>query len=137
MLYVVSLAGGLIFGFGLVLSGMINPAKVQNFLDITGQWDPTLALVFAGALSVAVPLYQWTLRNLETPVVGAEFDLPDNHAITPRLLGGSALFGIGWGLAGFCPGPGLTALATLAPGALVFVGFMFAGAALYRFVVAR
>jgi uncharacterized membrane protein YedE/YeeE len=116
---------------------MVNPAKVQNFLDVAGQWDPTLALVFGGALAVAVPIYQWTLRYLESPVVGDEFDVPDNDAITPRLLGGSALFGIGWGLAGFCPGPGLTALATLAPGAVAFVLFMFVGAALYKFVVAR
>lgn len=137
MLYLASLIGGLIFGLGLVVSGMVNPAKVQNFLDVTGQWDPTLALVFVGAVGVALPIYQWTLRNRSAPVAADEFRVPANNAITPSLIGGSALFGIGWGLAGFCPGPGLTALAVLQPGVISFVVAMFVGAGCYKLVMAR
>lgn len=137
MFYLSSLLCGLIFGLGLVVSGMVNPAKVQNFLDMAGQWDPTLALVFGGAVGVALPIYQWTLRTRSAPVVADEFQVPTNNAITPSLIGGSALFGVGWGLAGFCPGPGLTALATLEPGVISFVVAMFVGAACYKFLVAR
>lgn len=135
MAWLISLVGGVVFGLGLVISGMVNPAKVQNFLDVAGPWDPTLALVFLGALAVALPVYQWTLRHRSAPVVGEKFDVPSNNAITPSLIGGSALFGIGWGLSGFCPGPGITALVTLLPGAVAFVVAMFAGAACYRFLV--
>lgn len=126
---------GLVFGFGLVVSQMVNPAKVQNFLDVAGAWDPTLALVFCGALAVALPIYQLTLRRRAAPVLAEKFDVPQNREITPALVGGSALFGIGWGLAGFCPGPGITALATLSAHAVAFVAAMFLGTACYRFFV--
>lgn len=116
---------------------MINPARVLNFLDITGNWDPTLALVFAGALLVALPGYQWILKTWRAPVLGDEFDVPTSTGINPRLIGGSALFGIGWGLGGFCPGPGLTALVTLQPGVVAFVVAMFVGAASWKFGFGR
>jgi uncharacterized protein len=135
VLYVTSLFGGMIFGLGLVISQMINPAKVLNFLDVAGHWDPTLALVFIGALAVAMPVYQWTLRNRSSPVAAPDFKLPESNAITPSLIGGSALFGIGWGLAGLCPGPALTALVTTLPGVLVFVVALFLGTACYRYLV--
>lgn len=133
----ISFACGALFGVGLVVSQMIDPAKVLGFLHFAGRWDPTLALVFAGALAVALPFYQWTLRQRSRPVVADRFHVPDSSAITPTLLGGSALFGVGWGLSGFCPGPGLTALATLQPGVIAFAVAFFAGAALWRFVFAR
>lgn len=133
----VSLFCGILFGLGLSVSDMINPARVLNFLDITGNWDPTLALVFAGALLVALPGYQWILKTRRTPVLGEEFEVPTSNDINPRLVGGSALFGIGWGLGGFCPGPGLTALVTLQPGVFAFVVAMFAGAATWKFGFGR
>jgi len=137
MFYLVSLFGGLVFGFGLVISQMVNPAKVLNFLDVAGQWDATLAMVFIGALGVAMPIYQWVLRTRSAPVLATEFEIPSTSAITPSLLGGSVLFGIGWGLSGLCPGPGLTALPTLLPGVAGFVVALFVGAATYRFLFAR
>ncbi len=133
LFYVAALVCGTIFGFGLTVSGMINPAKVLNFLDVTGQWDPTLACVFLGALAIALPAYQWAGRSAQGPLAGDEFKLPDNDSITPSLIGGAAIFGVGWGLAGLCPGPGLASLATLLPSAITFVAGLYAGAALYRF----
>lgn len=137
MLYVISLLTGIIFGLGLIVSQMINPAKVLNFLDVTGEWDPTLLLVFLGALAVAMPAYQWCLRTRSSPVFSEQFQVPTKKDITPSLIAGSAIFGIGWGLAGFCPGPGLTALATLLPGALIYGGGMYLGAACYKFLIER
>lgn len=137
MVHVIALICGTIFGFGLVISGMINPARVLNFLDIAGQWDPTLAFVFGGALAVAFPLYQWSLRTRSRPIAAESFQLPQNKSISPSLIGGSALFGVGWGLAGFCPGPGITALASLLPGSIAFVAALFAGAACYRLLFSR
>ncbi|GAB3017831.1 DUF6691 family protein [Bowmanella dokdonensis] len=137
MLYLISLLCGVLFGLGLIVSGMINPAKVLNFLDVTGQWDPTLGLVFMGALAVAMPLYQWGLRRHSQPVAAEDFKVPKGRSVTLSLIGGSALFGIGWGLAGFCPGPGITSLASLLPGSIVFVIGLFAGAIAYRFLLAR
>jgi uncharacterized protein len=134
MLPLAALLCGILFGLGLVISRMVNPAKVINFLDVAGDWDPTLALVFIGALLVAVPGLQWILRTRRKPVIAPEFKLPDNNAITPSLVSGAALFGVGWGLAGFCPGPGLTALATLQPGVIAWVAAMFAGIVCYQLV---
>ena len=134
MFYLVTLLSGILFGIGLVVSDMVNPARVQNFLDVAGNWDPSLALVFVGALAVALPGFQLTLRR-KAPLLAKEFNVPDNRAITPKLLAGSALFGVGWGLAGFCPGPGITALATGMPEAIAFVIAMFLGIACYRFAV--
>lgn len=137
MFYVVSLASGFLFGLGLVVSQMINPAKVLNFLDVAGDWDPTLALVFAGAVAVGLPGYQLILRRRTEPVFATQFRVPKNNAITPSLVGGSAVFGIGWGLSGFCPGPGLAAVATMQASVIWWVIALFTGAACYRFVVAR
>ncbi|WP_341938726.1 DUF6691 family protein [Marinimicrobium sp. C2-29] len=82
MIYFISFICGILFGLGLIVSGMINPAKVMNFLDVAGQWDPTLALVFAGALATAIPFYQWSLRRLSKPVFTGSFKVPSNKAVT-------------------------------------------------------
>ena len=125
-----SLLAGLIFGYGLVISGMSNPAKVMNFLDIagipSGRWDPSLAFVMAGAVAVAFAGFR-ALRGRKKPAFGDTFHLPTRTAIDMPLIAGSALFGIGWGLSGFCPGPALTSIVSFAPGALVFVVTMIAG----------
>jgi uncharacterized membrane protein YedE/YeeE len=106
---IAAFATGLIFGIGLILSGMADPAKVQNFLDLAGQFDPSLAFVMAGAI--------------------AAFHLPTKSEIDTRLVAGAAIFGIGWGLAGFCPGPAIVSLGIGTQGAIVFVLFMLAGIA--------
>lgn len=113
---------GLLFGFGLSLSGMTAPARVQGFLDLAGVWDPTLAFVMGGALLVNLPAY-WLTRRRAAPLFGVRFQLPSRRDLDGRLLAGSALFGIGWGLAGLCPGP---ALASLSQGAPLLAGFVVA-----------
>lgn len=125
-----ALVSGLVFGLGLAVSGMMNPAKVIGFLDIAGDWDPTLAFVMVGALLVAVPAYRFIPRR-GRPVLEEEFSLPKKKAIDASLLGGSALFGVGWGLVGFCPGPALAALGTGLLPVFAFVAAMLAGMALH------
>lgn len=125
-----ALVSGLVFGLGLAVSGMMNPAKVIGFLDIAGDWDPTLAFVMVGALLVAVPAYRFIPRR-GRPVLEEEFSLPKKKAIDAPLLGGSALFGVGWGLVGFCPGPALAALGTGLLPVFAFVAAMLAGMALH------
>ena len=122
-----SLLAGLVFGIGLIVSGMANPAKVRGFLDLAGAWDPSLALVMVGA--IAVGLVAFAVAGKRTvSYLGAEMRLPKTGGhIDRRLLGGSMLFGIGWGIAGFCPGPGLVALGMGEVKATVFVAAMFAG----------
>ena len=115
-----SLLAGLVFGTGLIVSGMINPAKVQNFLDITGAWDPSLALVMGAALIVTGIGYKLVLR-LPHPLFDTKFQIPALTAIDARLLGGAAMFGLGWGLAGFCPGPAITAAALLRGEVFIFL----------------
>ena len=117
---------GLVFGIGLLLSGMANPAKVLNFLDLAGSWDPSLAFVMGGAVVVTFVGYRLTLGR-DAPVLSERFELPTARDIDPALVGGAALFGIGWGIGGFCPGPAWTALAFGAPGTLIFVPAMIAG----------
>nr|WP_241963413.1 DUF6691 family protein [Paracoccus suum] len=117
---------GLIFGLGLVISGMANPAKVLNFLDLAGTWDPSLAFVMAGAMTTAFIGYRLVWRR-KAPVLDASFDLPAQSRIDRPLILGAALFGIGWGIGGFCPGPAWAALPLLAPGTLVFLPAMLAG----------
>lgn len=117
---------GLIFGLGLILSGMGNPAKVQNFLDIFGHWDPSLGLVMGGAIAAAMPVFLWARRRKQA-LLGAPMQLPTASGIDARLLTGAALFGIGWGLAGFCPGPAIMNLATLNGEVWLFVAAMLAG----------
>jgi uncharacterized membrane protein YedE/YeeE len=130
-----SLFAGLIFGLGLVISGMINPAKVQNFLDITGSWDPSLAFVMGAALIVTGIGFA-LLRKSDKPLFDARFQWPTRSDIDPRLVSGSALFGTGWGLAGFCPGPAISAAALgLAP-VYIFLAAMVAGIGLWRWLIA-
>ena len=117
---------GLVFGLGLVISGMANPAKVLNFLDLAGTWDPSLAFVMGGATLTAFVGYRLVWRRT-APVLDRTFDIPKNRAIDRPLLTGAALFGIGWGIGGFCPGPAVTALPLLAPGTLIFLPAMLAG----------
>ena len=130
-----ALAAGVLFGLGLVISQMVNPARVIGFLDVAGNWDPTLAFVMGGALLVAFPAFRWVLKRPH-PLFAAGFSLPTRTDLEPRLIGGAALFGIGWGLAGLCPGPAVTALVSLSTPVLLFVVCMLAGAKIYD-VLAR
>ena len=125
-----ALASGLIFGLGLAVSGMINPAKVIGFLDVAGDWDPTLAFVMAGALLVAIPAYRLVPRR-GRPVLEEKFSLPEKKAIDAPLLGGSALFGVGWGIVGFCPGPAIAVLGTGLLPVFAFVAAMLADMAIH------
>ena len=131
----IGLIAGVLFGLGLVISGMTNPAKVLNFLDLFGTWDPSLALVMAAAVVVTFLGYRlaWARR---LPLLGGRCELPTGGAPDARLLVGAALFGLGWGLSGFCPGPAIAALPLTAPGTLVFVPAMLAGMWLARQVPA-
>ena len=122
---------GLLFGLGLIVSGMADPAKVLGFLDLAGAWDPSLALVMAGAIGTALPAFMLARRR-STTLRGEPLQLPTSRSVDRRLLGGSLLFGIGWGVAGFCPGPGLVALGQGQAKALVFVTAMIAGMAVFE-----
>ncbi|VDC23449.1 DUF6691 family protein [Pseudogemmobacter humi] len=122
---------GLIFGTGIAVSGMANPAKVLNFFDVAGTWDPSLAFVMGGALTVAFIGYRIVLRR-HGPVFDDRFHLPATRRIDRALVGGSALFGVGWGISGFCPGGAVPALGLLEPDALIFVLAMLAGILLAR-----
>ncbi|WP_394227753.1 DUF6691 family protein [Paracoccus marcusii] len=117
---------GLVFGLGLVISGMADPAKVLNFLDLAGSWDPSLAFVMGGATLTAFIGYRLVWRR-QTPALDQTFDIPTNRSIDRPLLTGAALFGIGWGIGGFCPGPAWTALPLLAPGTLIFLPALIVG----------
>ena len=119
-------AAGLVFGIGLIISGMTDPAKVLNFLDILGPWDPSLAFVMGGASVTAFIGYRLIWRR-ERPVMGSQFDLPDSTAIDAPLLTGAAIFGMGWGLGGFCPGPAWTSLLIGSSGILIFLPAMLVG----------
>lgn len=121
-----ALVSGLIFGLGLSLSGMLDPVRVQGFLDVFGAWDPSLAFVLGGAVVVAFVGVAIS-RSLEKPVFDVQFHLPGTQRIDRRLVVGSALFGIGWGIAGFCPGPAITALALGKAEIVVFVVTMVLG----------
>jgi uncharacterized membrane protein YedE/YeeE len=134
---ILSLVAGLIFGIGLILSGMADPAKVQNFLDFAGAWDPSLAFVMGGAIAVAAPGF-WLVQRRTKPLADAAFHVPPRDApIDGKLIGGSAVFGIGWGLAGFCPGPALVSLPLAEPGTLAFVPAMVAAIAIGAFLQTR
>ncbi|MDI4634575.1 hypothetical protein J7U46_16065 [Pelomonas sp. V22] len=129
-------ASGLLFGLGLIASGMSNPAKVKGFLDVTGAWDPSLALVMGGA--IAVGLFAFAAARRRTRAWSGEaIELPTASAIDGRLLGGGLLFGVGWGLAGFCPGPALVAFSAGYGPALVFVPAMGAGMLLHDLLIAK
>lgn len=129
----VALVSGTIFGAGLALGGMTDPARVRGFLDLFGAWDPTLAFVMGGA--VVVMGLAWLIqKRMQRPLFAGQFALPNRSDLTPRLIGGSALFGIGWGIAGLCPGPGFAALAINAPSAAIFIVAMLAGMLLVRLI---
>ncbi len=126
----VPLLCGLIFGAGLAVSGMVNPAKVLGFLDVTGQWDPSLVLVMAGGVAVFALGFLLVKRSAK-PLLAAKFEIPTRRDIDPRLVAGAVLFGIGWGLAGLCPGPALTGLAFGITKVYIFVAAMVAGSLAY------
>lgn len=122
----VAFLAGLTFGFGLLVSGMSSPDKVLAFLDLAGAWDPSLAFVMGGAVLSATPLF-WLARRRQRPLAGETYDQPDTRLVDKRLIGGAVLFGIGWGVAGICPGPAVVDL-VLAPAATIpFVAAMIAG----------
>jgi len=131
MLAFTSLLAGLVFGFGLILSGMANPAKVLGFLDLFGRWDPSLALVMGGAVAVASSAF-FLARRRTVSLLGTPMKLPAARHIDRRLVVGSLLFGVGWGIAGFCPGPALVALGMGEGKAVVFVLAMLAGMGLFE-----
>lgn len=122
----IALLAGLLFGAGLALGGMTNPAKVVGFLDVGGRWDPSLAFVMGSALLVTFPVFAW-VRRASRPLLAERFQLPTKRDLDPQLLIGAALFGIGWGIAGLCPGPAIANLAAGSPEVLLFVVAMVAG----------
>ncbi len=121
-----SFALGVLFAFGLAISEMIDPARVIGFLDVAGRWDPTLLVVMGGALAVTLPLFPW-IQQRRKSLLGEPFHLPSQTRIDARLVIGAALFGIGWGLAGLCPGPAIAGLASRSGGVFLFVLAMIAG----------
>ena len=123
---VASIAAGALFAAGLGLSGMAQPSKVLGFLDVTGPWDPSLAFVMAGAIAIYAPVARWAKRR-EQPILGGRFVLPERTELDARLLVGAALFGVGWGLAGYCPGPAIVASASGQSSALLLLGAMLLG----------
>lgn len=125
-LVMTSLISGLLFGAGLALSGMTDPGKVTAFLDIAGRWDPSLAFVMGAALAITIPAFAWT-RGRRQPLIAERFHLPTLNTLDRPLLIGSALFGVGWGLAGLCPGPAVANLLSGSPQILLFVAMMVAG----------
>ena len=127
---------GLVFGLGLIVSGMANPAKVLGFLDLASAWDSSLALVMGGAVTVGFFAFL-IAKNRTRTFIGAEMKLPTTSSIDRRLLAGSALFGAGWGMAGFCPGPGLVALGMGEPKAIVFVSAMLVGMVIFSWLEKR
>ncbi len=131
-----ALLSGLVFGIGLIVSGMANPAKVLGFLDLAGQWDPSLAFVMGGAIAVGVVAFAVAKRRTVS-LLGQEMKLPSSRDIDRRLVGGSVLFGVGWGIAGFCPGPALVALGLVELKAVAFVAAMLVGMGLFEFIERR
>ncbi|WP_175968263.1 DUF6691 family protein [Burkholderia sp. BCC0322] len=127
---------GLLFGVGLIVSGMANPQKVLGFLDLAGRWDPSLAFVMAGATGVAVFAFAWAKRRARS-WLGLPMQLPAVRAITVRLVAGSAVFGIGWGIAGFCPGPAIVSIGFGSAKGIVFVVAMLAGMGGFEWVERR
>ncbi|MDR6393011.1 YeeE/YedE family protein [Paraburkholderia phenoliruptrix] len=128
-----ALFSGLLFGVGLMVSGMANPAKVLGFLDIAGQWDPSLAFVMAGAIAVGSVAFLLAKRRKKS-LLGRSIQIPAGKQVTLRLVMGSAVFGVGWGLAGFCPGPALVAMGAGFPKAWGFVGAMLGGMVVFEII---
>lgn len=132
---ITALLSGLLFGLGLIISGMTNPQKVLAFLDITGQWDPSLAFVMIGAIPVMALAY-WFMQRRSSTCLQQDIQIPANRKLDAKLIGGAVLFGIGWGLVGYCPGPALASLLTGLISPLIFSLAMVAGMLVYR-VLAR
>ncbi len=132
-----ALASGMVFGLGIAISGMGNPAKVVNFFDPFGNWDPSLAFVMGGALLVAAVGYRILFRSRPAPLLDTQFHLPTLRDIDAKLVGGSALFGLGWGISGFCPGGAVPALGFAPWPTLLFLAAMLAGIQLARSLQAR
>jgi uncharacterized membrane protein YedE/YeeE len=130
--FIIALLSGFVFGLGLAVSEMTDPARVVGFLDVAGRWDPTLLFVMGAALAVTLPGFALALRR-PRPLCGDRFVLPAKNQIDAPLIAGAAIFGLGWGLSGFCPGPAVAALSTLSPSVAVFVAAMIAG----RWLAAR
>ncbi len=126
MPFIVSLISGLIFGLGLIIGGMANPQKILNFLDIFGQWDPSLIFMMGAAIITTFLGYRFVLKN-ERPILADRFEVPTRKNIDKYLIIGPALFGIGWGLGGFCPGPAITSISLGANGTYIFIAAMIAG----------
>jgi len=129
-------AAGLVFGLGLILSGMTDPSKVLGFLDLAGRWDPSLAFVMVGAIAVGLVGFA-VARRRSVSLLGAEMKLPTARHVDRRLIAGSVMFGIGWGVAGFCPGPALVSMAMGQPKAVLFVVAMLGGMGLFEWVERR
>ncbi len=136
MRFLVCFGIGMIFGTGIALSGMANPAKVTNFFDVAGHWDPSLAFVMGGALAVTSLGYRFVLKR-PSPVMAETFQRPTRQTIDRPLVLGSVIFGIGWGIAGFCPGGALPALGTGRPEVFIFVATLIAGILTARAVQSR
>lgn len=132
---IAALVSGILFGLGMAVSGMIDPAKVIGFLDISGNWDPSLAFVMGGALAVFMPSYFLIIKPRKQSVSGAEMCTPTNTKIDARLLSGAALFGIGWGLAGICPGPAVASLALGNVSIVLFFVAMLAGSIFAKLLI--
>lgn len=131
----VSFASGLIFALGLGLAGMTQPQKIIGFLNVFA-WDPSLIAVMAGAVGLHATLYPW-IRRRHSPLFDVKWHVPDRRDLNPRLIGGAAIFGVGWGLGGYCPGPALTSLPSLDMRVVVFVAAMVAGMLLFRWTEKR
>lgn len=127
---IIALVAGTIFGAGLTVGGMTDPARVRGFLDLFGDWDPTLAFVMGSAVMVMATAWR-IVPGMIRPIFEDGFHIPTNSDLTPRLIGGAVLFGAGWGIAGLCPGPGFAALAIQPAGAAIFVIALLAGMALH------
>ena len=128
-----SLLSGFIFGLGLTLSSMTNPAKVIGFLDITGNWDPSLMFVMIGAILISAPIF-YLLRNKTKPLFDLNFEIPTIKNLDKQLILGASLFGLGWGMVGFCPGPAIASLALLKPFSIIFVIAMAGGFYMSKFI---
>lgn len=136
VIHLASLLAGLVFGLGLIVSGMADPAKVLGFLDLAGAWDPSLAFVMLGAIAVGLVAFA-IARRRTVSLLGAEMRMPTARHIDRRLVGGSLLFGIGWGVAGFCPGPALVALGMGQGKAALFAVAMLAGMGIFEWLERR
>ena len=124
--------GGSLFGIGLAIAGMTQPAKIIGFFDFFGSWDPSLAFVMLGAIVVYTPVYRWAIRTWQRPIWAPAFSLPTRKDIDARLIVGSAIFGVGWGLGGYCPGPALTSVGAGSEQAFTFGASMLLGVGVYQ-----